>query len=84
MIYLIIVVRATRKHEDFEPIQELGDWPALPPAPDRVLDTSLAGLDLDLDPNSPSAALLTPLRVGNWQPPVEPAPSGRLGAAASL
>jgi hypothetical protein len=77
--FLVSAVRSVRKHEEFEPLNEVGDWPALPAAPGRAVDTNLMGLDLDLRPDSPSAALLTPLSVGNWQPPVEPAPGTRLG-----
>ena len=78
--FLVAVVRSVRKHEEeLEPVQTLGDWPALPPAPERIVDTNLDGLELDIPADSPSSRLLTPLRVGSWQPPIEPAPGARLG-----
>jgi len=58
------------------------EWPALPPAPDQPVDTSLDGLELDVPTDSPSAALLTPLRTGEWYPPEEPAPAASLSQAS--
>ena len=59
------------------------EWPALPPAPDQPVDTSLDGLELDVPTDSPSAALLTPLRTGEWHPPEEaPAPAASLSQAS--
>ncbi len=77
--FLSAVVRSARKHEEFEPVQQPGEWPALPPAPDRVIDASLEGLDLPMNPDSLSASLRAPLKVGNWEPAAEPAPASRLG-----
>ena len=77
--FLVAAFRSVRKHEEeIEPVQEVGEWPALPPAFERTLDTNLDGLDLDVEPGAPSSALMTPLQVGIWQPPAEPAPGARL------
>jgi hypothetical protein len=77
--FLSAVVRSARKHEEFEPVQQLGEWPALPPAPERVVDASLEGFDLPINPDSLAASLRTPLKVGNWEAAAEPAPASRLG-----
>ncbi len=54
-------------------------YAALPPANARVVhDNSLAGLEVPVAPDAPSAALLTPLRTGEWMPPERPAPAEKL------
>jgi len=75
---IVTAVRSGRRQEGIAPLQTVGEWPALPPAPQRVVDTSLDGLEVDLAPESLSAVLLTPLRTGDWQPPGSPAPAERL------
>ena len=65
-----------------EPPNVAYEWPALPPAPSQSLDTDLEGLKLEVPPNSPSAALLAPLRTGTWQPPAELAPVALLPEAS--
>ena len=54
----------------------------LPPNAGSTFDTSLDGLDVRIEPGTPQAALLLPLRAGEWQPPVEPAPLEQLQHAA--
>lgn len=48
----------------------------------EMLDTSLEGLELDVADDTPSAALLTPLRAGEWMPPDTPAPINLLEDAS--
>jgi hypothetical protein len=72
------LVRTARAHSESEPVQELGEWPALPAVPEGGVDIDLQGLETPVASDAPSASLLTPLRVGTWQPSAEPAPSSRL------
>ena len=73
---IISAVRSGNRRRSIpdEPPNVAYEWPALPPAPSQSLDTDLEGLKLEVPPESPSAALLTPLRTGTWQPPAELAP----------
>ncbi len=50
--------------------------------PGEAVDASLEGLTLEVPPDSPSSALLLPLRTGDWQPPAEPAPAADLVGAS--
>ena len=43
---------------------------------------ALEGLEFKVAPESPSAALLQPLRMGDWHPPAEPAPVAHLAPAS--
>lgn len=47
-----------------------------------TFDTSLDGLKVEVAADSPSAALLTPLRAGEWMPPPTPAPAASLADAS--
>ena len=81
---IVSAVRASRRKRytpDTAPATPF-EWPALPPAPHANVDHSLEGLELDVPADSPSAALLTPLRTGEWQPPEEPAPAASLPGLA--
>ena len=66
-------LRSRRQAPD-EPSMVPYEQPVPPNALELPLDTNLDGLDLEVPAESPGAALLTPLRTGEWQPPEEPAP----------
>jgi len=71
---IVSIVRASRRGPRWsdESLAEPADWPALPPGPSQPIDTSLEGMDLDGPEEGPTAALLAPLRTGDWQPAEEP------------
>ncbi len=72
---IVSIVRASRRTPRWSdtPVSEHVDWPALPPGPGPQIDMSLEGVDLSEPEDGPTAALLTPLRTGDWQPTEEPA-----------
>lgn len=45
----------------------------LPTAPERDMDASLKGFEIEVSADSPSASLLTPLKTEDWMPPESPA-----------
>jgi nicotinate-nucleotide--dimethylbenzimidazole phosphoribosyltransferase len=77
--FVVVLVRSRRPLP--APSTQL-PWNALPAAPVETVDTSLAGLTVEPSAESPSAALLTPLRAGQWIPPEEPAPAEQLPSVA--
>lgn len=79
VVFVVVLARPRRPLP--APATQL-PWNALPAAPVEEVDTSLAGLNVELSAESPSAALLTPLRAGQWIPPDEPAPAEQLQTVA--
>lgn len=81
---VISFIRATRRRrlEPPGPLASQTEWSELPPAEYRAFDTSLEGLEVKVSADSPSAALLMPLRTGTWTPPEAPAPAEVLPEAA--
>ena len=81
---VVSFVRTSRRGrlEPMEPTAPQGEWSELPPPECRDFDTSLEGLEVKVSADSPSAALLMPLRTGTWTPPEEPAPADVLPEAA--
>lgn len=81
---IVTMVRAVRRRRlvPAGPPASPGVWSDLPPAQQAEFDTSLEGLDVKLHPQSPSAALLLPLRTGTWIPPEAPAPADKLPEAS--
>lgn len=82
---IVTVVALIRKAGDRRIAQRLraqGEWSEETVAEFGTLDTSLDGLDVRVREDSPSAALLTPIRTGPWVPPEAPAPVEVLPLAA--
>ncbi|MDP2234540.1 MAG: hypothetical protein Q8K89_12950 [Actinomycetota bacterium] len=70
LLYLVVVViRASRGAYAPQPGETPMYGMALPPATPKRADTNLAGLDVELRPDSVQAAMAAPLRVGDWHPP---------------
>jgi hypothetical protein len=80
-VSLIRRVLNRRRHHPRPPVQP-GEWSELPPSQYREFDTSLEGLEVRVHEDSPSAALLMPLRTGTWTPPEAPAPVEKLPEAS--
>ena len=57
-------------------------WSELPLPADRAFDANLDGLKVEVAHDSPSAALLTPMRTTGWAPADEPAPPNELHAVS--
>ena len=77
------VRKSRRRHHDPDEVPSVPiESPALPPDLDQPVETSLDEPELDVPADSPSTALLTPLRIGEWCPPEEPAPAASLPEAS--
>lgn len=81
IVFVVAVVRDRRDrrvmqdtHIHYVPVQPMLVAPGI--------TTSLEGLNLEVAEDAPTAALLTPLRTGEWSPPQTPAPVDQLAGAA--
>ena len=81
-LLVVALSRASRVRRAASLEDEQSAWHADAKPPTHTVDTSLEGLELKVAPESPSAALLQPLRMGDWQPPAEPAPVAHLAPAS--
>ncbi len=81
---LVSVLRSARRRRlpHVAPLSAPAQWPEMPTVDDAAFNPSLDGLELDVSADSPSAALLAPLRTGAWMPPESPAPAEVLPEAS--
>lgn len=80
-VFVVTLVRA-RRDDRLAPPRILQHDPSTIPARDVGVDTDLHDLNVSVSADAPSAALLTPLRTGAWQPAEDPAPAERLPAVS--
>jgi hypothetical protein len=81
IVFVITLIRAARAARARRWATNIPAHDA-PASDQRPVDTSLEGLEVEVSQDAPSAVLLTPLRTGDWKPPIEPAPLGSLEAAS--
>lgn len=81
VISMVRAMRRRRREYSVPPVP-VGGWSGTSPDQSREVDTSLEGLEVKVHAESPSAALLVPLRTGTWIPPESPAPVDKLPEAA--
>jgi|GEM_PF-1445513 len=81
LIIFIVTASRARREARFGTAPEMPEWTGISGST-GPLDTSLEGLDVRVAEDAPSAALLTPLKTGEWMPPESPAPAAELPGAS--